>query len=186
MQDGAIRERLLRDAVLSGDTVAWRTWYAEAYGPLEAYVLWRCGRLRDLADEVLQETWLTAVRSLRRFQPEAGTFIGWLRGIAANVIRNQLRGSKRRESRQQPLSREPACDGVTATDERSERIAVVLAALPERYEEVLRAKYLDRLTVAEIAATWHETSKAIESLLTRARTAFREAFTLQEPDYATG
>jgi RNA polymerase sigma-70 factor (ECF subfamily) len=58
----------------------------------------------------------------------------------------------------------------------AERVAEALAGLPDRYEQVLRAKYLDRLTVDQIAAGWGETPKAIESLLTRARQAFREAY----------
>jgi RNA polymerase sigma-70 factor (ECF subfamily) len=60
--------------------------------------------------------------------------------------------------------------------ERAERIAATLDMLPERQEAVLRAKYLDEHSVAEIAAAWKETPKAIESLLTRARQAFREQF----------
>jgi RNA polymerase sigma-70 factor (ECF subfamily) len=63
-----------------------------------------------------------------------------------------------------------------ADRERAERVAAALAGLPERYEGVLRMKYLDRLSVAEIAATSGETEKAVESLLTRARAAFREAY----------
>ncbi len=41
---------------------------------------------------------------------------------------------------------------------------------------MLRAKYLDGLSVAEIAAARGETTKAIESLLSRARQAFRKAY----------
>ena len=48
---------------------------------------------RDLADDVLQETWMTAVRRVRRFDPGAGPFCAWLCGIAANVLRNQLRAA---------------------------------------------------------------------------------------------
>jgi RNA polymerase sigma-70 factor (ECF subfamily) len=185
--DGAIRERLLRDAVLAGDESAWRAWYEETYAPLEAYVLWRCGRLRDLANDVLQETWLTAIRLLRRFDPVAGSFLNWLRGIAANVVRNQLRKWQRGQRYQQPLPADLALDRSAAEErERSERIAQALAAMPEHYELVLRAKYLDQQSVAEIASSRHESMKAIESLLTRARSAFREAYSLQEPDHATG
>lgn len=185
--DGAIRERLLRDAVLAGDESAWRAWYEETYAPLEAYVLWRCGRLRDLANDVLQETWLTAVRLLRRFDPAAGCFLNWLRGIAANVVRNQLRKWQRGERRQRPLTADLALDANAAEErERSERIAQALAAMPERYERVLRAKYLEQQSIAEIASSWQESNKAIESLLTRARTAFREAYSLLEANHATG
>src|SRR5262245_29185998 len=78
------RERWLREAVLAGNEGAWRTWYDESYSGLEAYVRWRCAGLRDLADDVLQETWMTAVRAVRRFRPEVGSFAQWLAGIAAN------------------------------------------------------------------------------------------------------
>src|SRR5213595_2691026 len=85
------RDRGLHDAVLAGDERAWQTWYDESYAALEAYIVWRCGGLRDLADDALQETWLAAVRRVRDFDPERATFAAWLRGIAANVLRNLLR-----------------------------------------------------------------------------------------------
>ena len=50
------------------------------------------------------------------------------------------------------------------------------AELPERYEAVLRMKYLERMSVADMAAARGETEKAVESLLSRAREAFREAY----------
>ena len=55
-----------------------------------------------------------------------------------------------------------------------------LASLSERHEAVLRAKYLEQHSVADIAAEWDETPKAVESLLSRARAAFREAYQLLE------
>ena len=45
-----------------GDEEAWRSWYDESFDALYAYALWRCAGLRDHADEVVQETWLVAVR----------------------------------------------------------------------------------------------------------------------------
>ena len=177
MTDRVWRERGLRDAVVAGDEAAWRAWYGAEYAPLEAYVLWRTGGARDLADDVLQDTWLTAVRRVPRFDPAAGSFHAWLCGIAANVLRNQLRSRRRRRDRQEPLSGEMGKeDPAVAERERSERIAAALAELPERSENVLRMKYLDRKSVTEIAAATGETEKAVESLLTRARAAFREAY----------
>jgi RNA polymerase sigma-70 factor (ECF subfamily) len=170
-------ERGLRDAVAAGDECAWRTWFELEYAPLESYVLWRCGSLRDLADDVLQETWLTAVRRIRAFNPEAAPFRNWLCGIAANVIRNQLRSRRRRTARLETLNGEVGRDDPAIIErERAERIARALAGLTERSESVLRLKYLEQKSVAEIAAAWGETEKAVESLLTRARAAFREAY----------
>jgi len=167
-------ERRLHRAVLAGDERAWRALYDAAFAGLDAYVLWRCAGLRDRADDVVQETWLTAVRRIGDFDPKRGRFIAWLRGIAANVVRAQFR-----QPRAVPLAGEshpmPPDEGERRR-EQSEQVARALICLPERYEQVLRAKYLDQLSVEAIAAEWNETPKAIESLLSRARAAFREAY----------
>ena len=167
------RERGLRDAVLAGDASAWEHLLTETFPTVIAYVRWRCGGLADLADDVSQETWLTAARRLSAFDPAKGSFTAWVCGIAANVIRNQLRTRLRQRTR--PLAHAP--EPVAPRDDgRSACVAGALAQLPERYERVLRAKYLEQRSVAVVAAEWGESEKAIESLLTRARQAFREAF----------
>ncbi len=182
--DRVWRERGLRDAVLAGDERAWRTLYDESFAGLYAYVLWRSAGLRDCADEAVQETWLTAVRRVRCFDPAAGSFAGWLRGIAANELHNQFRRRQRRERQRRPLSDEAPSLPEAERDrvERAERIAAALNALPDRYESVLRAKYLEGRSVAAIALEVCETPKAIESLLTRARNAFREAYGTEEDE----
>jgi RNA polymerase sigma-70 factor (ECF subfamily) len=175
--DRVWRERGLRQAVLAGDESAWQTWYDESFDALYAYVRWRCANLRDLADEVVQETWLTAVKRIRSFDPQQGCFTGWLRGIAGNVLRNHLRRRSLREhaSTNGATAAEPfLCD--RERREEAEQVAHALSGLPEHYEAVLRAKYLEGHSVNEIAGAWGETPKAVESLLTRARQAFREAY----------
>ena len=122
------RERELRRGVLAGDEAAWRALYDAAFEPLAGYVAWRCAGLADLADEVVQETWLIAVRRIRSFDPAAGSFLAWLRGIAANVVANRLRHGRR------DFARRLAGDVSAADDadhrERAEQIAVALASLP--------------------------------------------------------
>ena len=64
--------------------------------------------------------------------------------------------------------------------DQAERVAQTLTELPERYEAVLRAKYLDGLSVQAIADESGDSPKAVESMLTRARQAFREAYQAAE------
>lgn len=165
------REAGWRRAILAGDEAAWRALYDQSYAGLHAYALWRCGGLRDRAEDAVQETWLHAVRRLKDFDPERASFAGWLRGIAANLLRNRFRRDAVR--RTLPLDGESV-----APDHRAaaERVAAALSALPPRCEMVLRAKYLDGQSMAEIAAATGETIKAVESLLSRARQAFRDAY----------
>jgi|SRR6516165_6043965 RNA polymerase sigma-70 factor (ECF subfamily) len=178
--DRVWRERGLRSAVLAGDEDAWRIWYNESFPRLYAYVAWRSCGMRDLTEEVVQETWLIAVRKMRRFKPEAGSFLTWLRGIAVNVLRNQIRYRKLRRARTVPLNGAQILSGQASSSlidgHQAERISEALSRLPEHYEAVLRAKYLEQQSVAAIAENRNETPKAIESLLTRARAAFRDAY----------
>ena len=177
---GALEEQAFRSAVLSGDTAAWRVLYERSFNALYVHVLHRTGRDAERAEEVLQETWLTAVRGIRKFDPRKGSFEAWLRGIAGNVLRNLARRSRLR-TRVEGTSLEalpaaaPADLGMRQ-GEISERIARTLAELPFRYREVLRAKYGENLPVTEIASRSGESLKAIESLLSRAREAFRSLY----------
>jgi RNA polymerase sigma-70 factor (ECF subfamily) len=178
--NGSAREDVLHRAVLGGDELAWRMLYDSSFDGLYRYVHWRTGGLRDWTDEVVQETWLTAVRRIRTFDPHRGDFLHWVRGIAVNVLRNYQRREHLRSSTTYLISAEPAASG-TATGpledrEKAEQIAAALAGLPEHYEQVLRAKYVDGQTVAQIAASRGESEKAVESLLTRAREAFRKTY----------
>src|SRR5215470_3437474 len=100
------REEMLRRAVLAGDENAWRVWCLESFDQLDRFIVWCCGGLRDEADDIVQETWLTAVRQIRSFRPEQGSFLAWLRGIAANVRRNQARTARRLSQRETSAGRQ--------------------------------------------------------------------------------
>ena len=168
-------ERGRRDAILAGDIGAWSDWVTEVFEPVANYVRWRCGGADDLADDVLQETWMTASRRLSSFDPMRSNFETWVGGIAVNIVRNQFRSRNRHRAKFQTLETEPVAADSHAPD-HADRVATALAQLPDRMEKVLRAKYLDQQSVREIAQGWGESEKAIGSLLTRARQAFREAY----------
>jgi RNA polymerase sigma-70 factor (ECF subfamily) len=173
--DPAPDERILRDAVLRGDETGWRILWERYFDGIHAYVHWRLRRRAERADEIVQECWMIAVRSIRKFDPGLSTFGTWMRGIAANLLRNEERRLARdpvvarADDVREPAARPPA-------DEPREAVAAVLDSLPADYRRVLVAKYCDGLAVSEIAAACGRTPKAVESLLTRAREAFREAW----------
>jgi RNA polymerase sigma-70 factor (ECF subfamily) len=176
--DPAPDERILRDAVLRGDEGAWRVLYDRYFDAIHAYVDWNGRNAGERAEDLVQDSWMIAVRTIPRFDPSRSTFGAWLRGIAHNVIRNAAR--KGRGARGMvPLDESAAglAPAVRATALGApESVATALAALPETYREVLSAKYQDGLAVTEIAAASGRTAKAVESLLVRAREAFRRAY----------
>ncbi len=177
-------EHALREAVLAGQETAWRALYERSFDALYAFVYHRVGRKSHRADEVVQETWLVAVRRIASFDAARGSFENWLKGIAENVLKNHRRRWSR-DGRREPLDESGAADS-TPSDESTleirEMLALALTGLPARYQEVLRAKYHEQLSVQDIAARFGGTPKAIESLLSRARLAFRHAYETLDGD----
>ena len=179
MSEQAWNEQGLRDAALAGDAQAWRVLVEQHQMAVRRYLAWRLGGCVAMLDDLSQESWLIAARSLRKFTPARGTFQHWLFGIAANVCRNHLRARRRSKQRPYPQDHEPA--EKSPEDQRANRVADALAELPDHYERLLRAKYFEGTSVEGIAQSERQTAKAIESLLTRARAAFRELYDKDSP-----
>ena len=177
MTDPPNPEPALRLAALAGDAGAWQSLFASAFEAVAGYVRWRCGGRSDLVEDAIQEAWLTAARKLRAFDPARSRFAAWVCGIAANVCRNLVRQRLRAVKRVRPLVAvpEPAVPN-SSRDHDPEAVARALAELPERYELALRLKYLEQRSVTEMARLLGDSEKAVESLLTRARQAFRSNF----------
>jgi DNA-directed RNA polymerase specialized sigma24 family protein len=74
------------------------------------------------------------------------------------------------------LESEPLEEVILQREETREMVNATMSQLPERYRDALEAKYVLRQSVRDIAAHRSTTEKAIESLLSRARQAFRESF----------
>lgn len=169
------REQALHQAVLTGSETAWRALYDGHFDSLYAFVWHRAARNAHRTDEVVQETWLVAVRRIATFDPAQGSFDAWLKGIAANVLKNHRRRWQR-DNRNQPLDIDEPAPDADRPSEAGELMALALTALPTQYQAVLRAKYEERLPVNEIGRRWGSTSKAVESMLSRARQALRAAY----------
>jgi RNA polymerase sigma-70 factor (ECF subfamily) len=67
----------------------------EAYGPRVFGLLYRLTGSRDVAEDLLQETFLRLVRNIGRYE-HSGRFEAWLFRIAANLARDHVRRTRRR------------------------------------------------------------------------------------------
>jgi len=170
----------LRAAVLRGDQEAWRVLYDRCFESLYAYIDYRTGHQREITEEIAQESWMVAVQRIKSFDPTRSGFGAWLRGIALNHLRNHWR----KAARVKPVDKDVAekADRPVPQRDLAERIGRAMTALSERYQAVLRAKYEELMPLADIADRWQESTKAIESLLSRARQAFREAYAQMEKE----
>jgi RNA polymerase sigma-70 factor (ECF subfamily) len=181
-----------RSKALAGDALAVCALTESALQPLYAFCLYRVGRNHHLCEEVVQETLLRALRELERYEPARceNNIFPWLTGLARNEIRRVLAREKGCVSLDRLWARmdkellrlydrvdlEPFADEVLRRQETGELVNATMSQLPCHYREVLEAKYVTGKSIREMAALWSQSEKAVESLLTRARNAFRATF----------
>lgn len=146
---------------------------------LKNYISYKVSDQRD-AEEILQETLIAASDSLPLFKGHS-SFFTWLCGIANHEIADFYRKKKIKTIlfSHFPFLETIASEALTP-DEKLEKeelrkeVRKVLAALSEGYREILRLKYLEGLTVSQIAQKLKTSFKAVESRLTRARETFKK------------
>ena len=137
------------------------------------YLLPRCGSVAD-AEDLTAETFMAAVAALRRSDPPSVT-VAWLIGVARHKLVDHWRRSERER-------RGLAAAGLNQRDDPWEELLdtsaaySALARLPGPQRAALSLRYLDGLTVAEIADHLHRTVRGTETLLVRARAALRRIY----------
>jgi RNA polymerase sigma-70 factor (ECF subfamily) len=175
--------------ILKGDERAFRDLFDQFFPRLYRFALVRLHGDHDLASEIAQQTICKALDGLDSYRGEAALYT-WLCQICRHVLIDQRRKAQRTERFVRPLEDEPNVravleafaapveaqpDAQTWHRDIQRLVQATMDVLPDRYGDVLEWKYLDGLPVNEIAARLDLGPKAAESLLTRARTAFRDA-----------
>jgi RNA polymerase sigma-70 factor (ECF subfamily) len=145
--------------------------FDDVYG----YVAYRLAPDRQAAEDVTQEVFLAAIENWSSYRGD-GAVLSWLRGIARNLVadRLKLRYGTDRRTEQCDLSQLAAAGSHVAPYINA--LAEVMASLPAEMVELLEEKYLEGLSVRQMAERHARTEKAIESALSRARASMRDAF----------
>lgn len=161
-------------AAQNGSERAWQQLFKRHFDAVYGFcVALESGR-HDLAEEVVQQVFVTAARRIHRFNPSRATFRAWLFGIAKNRYMT-IRTSEQRRKRYEESSAKGSSEAVTR-GEPDLRVHEALARLSSRYRVVLEAKYLRGLSMKEIAADSGASIEAIESLLRRAQANFARVY----------
>jgi RNA polymerase sigma-70 factor (ECF subfamily) len=171
-------DQALARRIAAGDTASWQTFFDRFFPWTYRFAYRHLGGDRADAEDVTSDILLAAVRSLSRFDARRGTLDVWLLGLARHRLARFCRKRRREPPRWADLERADVPEIRPLVDQALTRDAVnrALASLPERQAAALVGKYLLGRSVEEIAASTHTTPKAVESLLSRARAAFRSAF----------
>lgn len=151
--------------------------YDEALPHVYGYLLGHCGA-RALAEDLTSETFLAAVEAVRKSTAVPPTQ-AWLIGIARHKLADHWRREFRDRKRQDALTVDLGDElGEDPWDTEVDRMLAqhTLLQLNPIHHSVLSLRYVDDLTVAQCAAALDRTEHATETLLVRARRAFRLAY----------
>lgn len=183
------QDRRLASQVAKGDGDAFDAFFKEYFPRLFRFTLTRVNNDPSLAEEIVQRTMCIVVRKMSSYRGEALLFT-WL----CQICRNELsavyrqRGDRYRDDLQ--IEDHPAVqaaleslgadefrpEAMQRKDEIARFVHTTLQHLPARYARALEMKYVNGNSVQEIALELELSEKAAESLLTRARTAFKKGF----------
>ena len=177
--------------VIAGEESAFEEFFSAYFPRLYRFARVRLGGNDDGAEDVVQTTLIKALEKLHTYRGEADLFT-WL----CTFCRWEIAAWFKRTGRTADVSladdrteTRAILDAIAALSrddpeselhrhELSRLVRAVLDHLPGRYGDALEWKYIEGLSVQEISQRLGLGYKAAESLLTRARQAFREAFTL--------
>jgi RNA polymerase sigma-70 factor (ECF subfamily) len=174
--------------MLAGDERAFTAFFETYFPRIYRFALPRLGRNEDTAKDVVQATLIKAMRKLGDFRGDAALFT-WLCQICRREIADHVRSHRRYsdkvvliedsdevraalESIEAPSGDDPLRRADAA--ELKRLVHAVLDRLPNRYGEALEWKYVEGRSVEEIGDRLGIGHTAAQSLLARARAAFRD------------
>lgn len=184
-----VQDRDLAARVTGGERAAFDAFFKEYFPRLFRFTLSRVNNDADLAEEIVQRTMCIVVRKMGTYRGEALLFT-WLCQICRNERAAIFRQRKIEMTEDVPIDDHPAVqaalESMFANDFRPETaqrrdeiahfVKSTLEYLPVNYAMALEMKYVQGCSVAEIATALKIGTKAAESVLSRARAAFREGF----------
>jgi RNA polymerase sigma-70 factor, ECF subfamily len=156
--DPATRLQLLVTAARDGDLQAWSRLYQETFDALLGHVCYLVGDAA-LAEDIVQDVYARAMTHVKQYDGRA-SFVGWLRGIALNVVRMHWRRSSTTVRVHERLRESVALatGGVTialdrahAQEQRMRLLYELLATLPESLREAFVLRELEGLPPTEAA-----------------------------------
>ncbi len=160
-----------------------QTVYRTTFAELSGYVLVHTSGDRELAEDLVSETYFHAARRAQQGRVEEVT-IGWLKTVARRRLLDHIRREISLRGRADRLKNEVASARSEEIPDRSELSMVyeALDTLPSDHRLVLVLNHLDGLRVREIAEIIERSPDATESLLRRARSGFRAAYRSMNDD----
>ncbi|MBL8240166.1 MAG: sigma-70 family RNA polymerase sigma factor [Bryobacterales bacterium] len=178
-------DRALAAAMLARDRKAAAEFVQRFSGPLVAYVRSRLQPRWEDVDDIVQDSFLTALRSIANYRGDS-PLRAWLLGIARHKVEDHYRARLRLVElpEEGELAGDPGLDSLIDRANAGARASAILCSLPEHYRLVLLWRYWDQRSASEMAALTGKTVKSMERLLARARAEFRTQWLEKDKEVA--
>ena len=154
MTDPSGRDEELAEHFRAGDEHALRIAY-DRYGGAVFHLALRLLPNRADAEDVTQATFVAAWLGRGTFDPDRGSMLGWLLGIARRKAVDRLRSAAREHRDTETVRANPDAPAADETPDRVlDRLVIAdeLAALPAEQRRTLELAFFDDLTHPQIAA----------------------------------
>jgi RNA polymerase sigma-70 factor (ECF subfamily) len=148
--------------------------YDDALPQVYGYLAARTGS-PAVAEDLTSETFLAAVDAVRRGTLPTPT-VAWLIGVARHKLVDHWRREARDDRRLHAVAGQSPIDDPWDVHLDVRLAHDVLGRLGAHHRSALTLRYLDGLSVPEVAHVLDRTVHATEALLVRARVAFRRAY----------
>lgn len=139
----------------------------------------KSARLEHMAEDLCQETFYKAYRSLNTFRELEASFSTWLYTIARNTVLSELRKQKAGKVSLEDSNYTPHAASDSMPEHRvlqNEKVNMVRKAinnLPEKQRSALILREYNQLDYQEIAHILGQTVSSVKSLLFRARSSVK-------------
>ena len=169
-------ESALVKKLIQGDASAIQNLVACYADDVYRFVFNQVGGIAQDAEDIVQETFIAALKSIRRFRGKS-KLRTWLFSIAVHKVIDQQRWQARRpqielsEDMLALFTEGPMPERIVEKMEMRQSLRQALMQLPPHYRTALVLKYIESLSVREIANIMQRSIKSVESILVRARRA---------------
>jgi RNA polymerase sigma-70 factor, ECF subfamily len=161
--------------VLNGDKNAWEMFYVRYSNWCYRFAYWHLNANLADAEDLCSEILIEAARNIGSYQASKGDLDGWMHGLAQNQLAHFCK-KRNRGNQVLPELKDTISVSFTQKVETKQAVNQALASLPQKQAAALIEKYVKGYSTEELAKRNGTSLKAAESLLTRARGSFKNAY----------